>query len=50
MNTHAILSNAGNPNHIYPDFTPFIPQEVKQFIGLYILQGLSSSPPVGHYL
>ena len=46
LNTRAILSNAGNPNHIYPDFTPFSPQEVKQFIGLYILQGLSPSPQV----
>jgi len=44
LNTHAILSNAGHKNHIYPDFTPFSPQEVKQFIGLYILQGLSPSP------
>jgi hypothetical protein len=46
LNTHAILSNAGHKNHIYPDFTPFSPQEVKQFIGLYILQGLSPSPEV----
>jgi hypothetical protein len=46
LNTHAILSNAGNPNHIYPDFQPFSPQEVKQFIGLYILQGLSPSSQV----
>jgi len=46
LNTRAIISNAGNPSHIYPDFTPFSPQEVKQFIGLYILQGLSPSPQV----
>jgi hypothetical protein len=46
LNTHAMLSNAGNPSHIYPDFKPFSPQEVKQFIGLYILQGLSPSPQV----
>jgi hypothetical protein len=46
LNTHAILSNVGHKNHIYPDLTPFSPQEVKQFIGLYILQGLSPSPQV----
>jgi hypothetical protein len=46
MNTRAILSNSGHKKHIYPDFTPYSPQEVKQFIGLYILQGLSPSPQV----
>jgi Transposase IS4 len=45
-NSRAILSNAGNPSHIYPDFKPFSPNEVRQFIGLYILQGLSPSPQV----
>jgi hypothetical protein len=45
-NTRAILSNAGNPSHIYPDFQPFSPNEIKQFIGLYILQGLSRLPQV----
>ena len=40
-NTHALLVNAGIPGHIYPEFHPFTPTEVKQFVALYILQGLS---------
>jgi hypothetical protein len=45
-NTHALLTNAGTKGQFYPDFTPFSAVEVKKFIGLYILQGLSPSPQV----
>jgi len=43
-NTRAILLNAGVLGRVYPEFKPFTPMEIKQFIGLYILQGLSPSP------
>ena len=45
-NTKTMLINAGQLGGIYPDFKPFSPQEVKQFLALYILQGLSPSPKV----
>jgi hypothetical protein len=45
-NTQMILSNAGNPSYIYPDFQTFSPIELRKFIALYILQGLSPSPQV----
>jgi len=45
-NTKAMLCNAGMQGGIYPEFTPFSPQEIKRFIGLYVLQGLTPSPQV----
>ena len=45
-NTRALLANAGTKGQLCPDFTPFSAVEVKQFIGLNILQGLSPSPQV----
>lgn len=44
-NLWAILMNAGSS--IYSgEFKPFTPQELRRFIALYILQGLSPSPQV----
>jgi hypothetical protein len=45
-NTKALISNAGQPGNLYPDWKPFMVTEIKKFIGLYILQGLSPSPQV----
>jgi Transposase IS4/SAP domain len=45
-NTKALLLNAGQPGYLYPDWKPFTVTEIKKFIGLYILQGLSPSPQV----
>ena len=46
MNLKAVLLGAGVPGAINPSFTPFSYQEMKQFVGLYILQGLNPSPRV----
>ena len=45
-NLKAVLLGAGVPGGIYPSFTPFSYQEMEQFVGLYILQGLNPSPQV----
>ena len=45
-NTRALLSNAGQQGHLYPEFQPFSPADIKQFVTLYILQGLSPSPQI----
>ena len=42
-NKRAMLANAGPGGIIYPDFKPFTLEEVKKFVALYILQGLSPS-------
>ena len=42
-NLKAMVSNAGT-DECYKDFTQFTPKEVKQHLGLYILNGLSPSP------
>ena len=42
-NNHALLAKTGIHGHIYPKCHPFTPMEVKQFVALYILQGLSPS-------
>jgi Transposase IS4 len=42
-NLKAVLSNAGT-NQCYKDFHSFTPKELKQHLGLYILNGLSPSP------
>jgi hypothetical protein len=38
-----MLSNAGQKGGIHPEFTPFSPQEIKRFLGLYMLHGLTLS-------
>ena len=43
FNAKAMLSNAGQKGGIYPDFNPFSPQEIKSFLGLYVLHGLTST-------
>jgi hypothetical protein len=44
-NLRAILMNAGSS--IYAgQFKPFTPQEIRRFLALYILQGLSPSPQI----
>ena len=45
-NLRAVLSNASNPGHLYPDWKPFTVNEIRNFIALYILQGLCPSPQV----
>ena len=45
-NKKAMLANAGVPGGVYHDWKPFSPVEVRQFIALYILQGLSPSPQI----
>ena len=45
-NLKAVLLGAGVPGGIYLSFTPFSYQEMEQFVGLYILQGLNPSPHV----
>ena len=44
MNKKAMLGNAGAAGGVYHDWKLFSPMEVRQFIALYILQGLSPSP------
>ena len=36
--------NAGTEGEIYPDFKPFIPEELRKHLGVYILHGLSPTP------
>jgi len=43
-NLKAQLSNAGNGGTNYKDFKPFTCKEIRQFLGLYIFNGLSPSP------
>jgi len=43
-NTKAMMMNAGQKGGVYPEFTPFSPQEIKHFLGLYLLNGLNPSP------
>jgi len=46
-NIKAILMGAGEgPDSLYPDFVPFTTAELKQHIGLYILNGISPSPNI----
>jgi len=45
-NAKAMLSNSGQMGGIYPEFTPFSPQEIKSFLGLYVLHGLTPLPQV----
>ena len=45
-NKKAIQMGAGVQGGCYPTFIPFSYQEIEQFIGLYMLQGLNPSPQV----
>jgi hypothetical protein len=44
-NMRAVLMNTGMAQY-YKSFKPFTPYEYKQFIALYILQGLCPSPRI----
>ena len=43
-NTNALMQNTGVEGEIYPDFKPFIPEEIRKHLGVYILHGLSPTP------
>jgi len=45
-NVKGILANCGVIGGIYPTWTPFNIDEIEQFIGLYILNGLNISPRI----
>ncbi|CAB9519576.1 unknown protein [Seminavis robusta] len=45
-NMKAQLSNAGDGGTCYRDFKPFNVKEIRQFLGLYVLNGLSPSPRI----
>ena len=45
-NQKAMLQNAGKIGGKYPDFVPFLLDEFKKHIALYLFQGLSPSPKV----
>ena len=38
------MQNAGVEVEIYPDFKPFIPEELRKHLGVYIVPGLSPTP------
>lgn len=46
LNFKAQMVNAGQVGQVYPDFKPFTVRETEQFIGVYILHGLSPTPRV----
>jgi hypothetical protein len=43
-NKKAELQNAGEHGGIYPEWKRFSPEEIKRFIGLYLLNGLCPTP------
>lgn len=45
-NKKAILANAGKGGSCYPTFTAFTVKEIRQHLGLYILNGLCPSPRI----
>ena len=45
-NLKATLTGAGQGGTCYTDFKPFMPSEIQQHMGLYILQGFAPSPQV----
>jgi len=45
-NSKAMLANAGPGGQVYPDFRPFTMREIRQHLGIYILQGLNPSPRI----
>ena len=46
FNAKPMLSNVGQKGGICPEFTPFSLQEIKSFLGLHVLHGLTPSPQV----
>jgi hypothetical protein len=45
-NSKAIMLQAGKGGAVYPDFKPFAMHEIRQHLGLYVLNGLNPSPRV----
>ena len=45
-NAKGILANCGVIGGMYPTWTPFDIDEIEQFVGLYILNGLNISPRI----
>ena len=45
-NTKALQNNAGQKGKAYSDYTPFECDELKRFLGLYMLQGITPSPQI----
>ena len=38
------MQNAGVEGEIYPDFKPFIPEELTKHLGVYVAHGVSPTP------
>ena len=45
-NHKALLTNVGQDDEVYPDYTPFYNDELRKHIGVYMVHGLSPSPRV----
>ena len=45
-NAKSILANCGVIGGMYPTWTPFNIDEIEQLIGMYILDGLNTSPRI----
>ena len=45
-NANGILTNCGAVGGLYPTWKPFSIKEIQQFVGVYILDGLSISPQI----
>ena len=45
-NTKAMMVNAGQKGKPYPDYEPFTVKELRQHIGVVMLQGIAPSPQV----
>ena len=45
-NHKALLANAGQDGEVYPDFTPFTNDRLRQEISVYMIQGLGPAPQV----
>jgi len=45
-NAKGILGNCGEAGGLYPTWKPFSISEIKQFVGIYILNGISISPRI----
>jgi hypothetical protein len=44
FNTKVLMMNGGQQVGIYPEFTLFSPNEIKNVLGLYLQNGLNPSP------
>ena len=42
----ALLANAGQYDEVYPAYTPFTNDELRKYISVYMIHGLSPSPHV----